>query len=180
MLDIIRMVLLFFMPYLFISGSGKIKKQKNAHQGTQNRDYLDDLSNQQEQSAQEENDSDSEDHQNQQEQPALAAKEPCIYYTWAKIKKGHREYTFTLFDKEIVLSVIRADITKEKVDAIVNAANPYLQHAGGVAQVISNAAGGYELMCECTALPTLKKEKWGQEIKCEVGGAVRTSAYKLQ
>ena len=37
--------------------------------------------------------------------------------------------------------VIQNDITKEKVDAITNAANEHLMHGGGVAGAISRAGG---------------------------------------
>ena len=40
-----------------------------------------------------------------------------------------------------ILQIVKADITKEKVDAVVNSANGQLQHFGGVAEVICNAAG---------------------------------------
>lgn len=39
------------------------------------------------------------------------------------------------------LQIVEGDITLEKVDAIVNAANSYLQHGGGVAGVISLSGG---------------------------------------
>jgi O-acetyl-ADP-ribose deacetylase len=39
------------------------------------------------------------------------------------------------------LQIIQGDITTEEVDAIVNAANEYLQHGGGVARTISNQGG---------------------------------------
>jgi len=39
------------------------------------------------------------------------------------------------------IQIVQGDITSENVDAIVNAANEYLQHAGGVAWVISERGG---------------------------------------
>jgi O-acetyl-ADP-ribose deacetylase (regulator of RNase III) len=39
------------------------------------------------------------------------------------------------------LQIVKGDITQEPVDAIVNAANSYLQHGGGVAGVISLSGG---------------------------------------
>ena len=40
-----------------------------------------------------------------------------------------------------VLQIVQGDITQERVDAIVNAANSYLQHGGGVAGVIVRQGG---------------------------------------
>jgi O-acetyl-ADP-ribose deacetylase len=40
-----------------------------------------------------------------------------------------------------IIQVIQGDITTEEVDAIVNAANEYLQHGGGVAHTISKKGG---------------------------------------
>ena len=48
------------------------------------------------------------------------------------------------FDSGFVLKVYKASITRLNVDAIVNAANDTLMHGGGVAKVISDAAG-YQL-----------------------------------
>jgi O-acetyl-ADP-ribose deacetylase (regulator of RNase III) len=39
------------------------------------------------------------------------------------------------------LQLVQGDLTAEKVDAIVNAANAYLQHGGGVAGVIARKGG---------------------------------------
>ena len=49
-------------------------------------------------------------------------------------------FTFT-FDSGFVLKVYKESITKVDVDSIVNAANDNLMHGGGVARVISKAAG---------------------------------------
>ncbi len=49
-----------------------------------------------------------------------------------------------LAEKEIngvLVKVVKGDITKEKTDAIVNAANKYLSHGGGVAGAIVRAGG---------------------------------------
>ncbi|MBN1302820.1 MAG: macro domain-containing protein [Anaerolineales bacterium] len=40
-----------------------------------------------------------------------------------------------------VFQIVQGDLTEEKVDAIVNAANAHLQHGGGVAGIISRRGG---------------------------------------
>jgi O-acetyl-ADP-ribose deacetylase (regulator of RNase III) len=40
-----------------------------------------------------------------------------------------------------IIQIVQGDITTEQVDAIVNAANEYLQHGGGVARTISTHGG---------------------------------------
>lgn len=64
--------------------------------------------------------------------------------------------------------IVRGDITKMKVDAIVNAANSRLAEGGGVCGAIFSAAGARELREEC--------EKIGF---CSEGGAVVTDGLLL-
>lgn len=66
------------------------------------------------------------------------------------------------------LQLIRNDITKMSVDAIVNAANTRLQMGGGVCGAIFHAAGAKQLQAECNAIG-----------KCNVGEAVITQGYNL-
>ncbi len=66
------------------------------------------------------------------------------------------------------LRIIRNDITKMPVDAIVNAANTALKMGGGVCGAIFMAAGADKLQTECNRIG-----------RCNVGEAVITGGYDL-
>ena len=64
--------------------------------------------------------------------------------------------------------ILRNDITKMKIDIIVNAANIALKKGGGVCGAIFSAAGDEKLQEECDIIG-----------KCDAGEAVITSGYNL-
>jgi len=67
------------------------------------------------------------------------------------------------------IEILKEDITKIECDAIVNAANKYLQEGGGVCGAIFKAAGSKELQAECDLIGG-----------CKTGSAVITNGYKLK
>lgn len=65
------------------------------------------------------------------------------------IEKSSSKFMCSYLTKEgKKISVFQGDITKHKVDAVVNAANSQLAHVGGVAAAIVKA-GGQEIQTEC-------------------------------
>jgi O-acetyl-ADP-ribose deacetylase (regulator of RNase III) len=70
-----------------------------------------------------------------------------------------------------IIRLIQGDITRESVDAIVNAANSSLAGGGGVDGAI-HSAGGPSIMAE---LDEIKRRQHG----CSTGSAVITGAGKL-
>lgn len=69
------------------------------------------------------------------------------------------------------LTLVQGDITRQSVDAIVNAANSALAGGGGVDGAI-HRAGGPQIMAECDAI---RAERGG----CPTGTAVITTAGRL-
>lgn len=71
-------------------------------------------------------------------------------------------------NQEPELGAVRGDITRQTVDAVVNAANRALVAGGGVDRAIHDAAGRAELSAACAALGG-----------CEVGDAKATPGFAL-
>ncbi len=66
------------------------------------------------------------------------------------------------------LEIIRNDVTKMRVGAVVNTANSRLQQGGGVCGAIFAAAGADKLQAECDRIGF-----------CALGSAVITGGYAL-
>ncbi len=66
------------------------------------------------------------------------------------------------------LEIVRNDITKMKVDAIVNATNPALKMGGGVCGAIFQSAGAKELQTACDEIGG-----------CPFGQAVITDGFQV-
>ena len=71
------------------------------------------------------------------------------------------------------IEIIRGDITTQKVDAIVNAANSSLMGGGGVDGAIHRAAGP-QLLRACRALPQV-----APHVRCPTGEARITPGFAL-
>ena len=82
--------------------------------------------------------------------------------------KNFREYSIN----KLSIILIEGDITEVEADAIVNAANRYLKHGGGVAGAIVRK-GGYEIQRE-------SDEYVRRHGPLPVGGVAVTSAGKLK
>ena len=67
------------------------------------------------------------------------------------------------------IEIVLGDITKQEVDAIVNAANSQLANGGGVAQAISLAAGP-EYQRECDSFAATGVVRTGQVLTTGAGG----------
>lgn len=76
------------------------------------------------------------------------------------------------FFGNLEVEVIKGDITEVEADAIVNAANPYLEHGGGVALAIVRK-GGYVIQEE-------SREYVRKHGPIPVGGVAVTSAGRLK
>ena len=73
------------------------------------------------------------------------------------------------------LTLVQGDITKQKVEAIVNAANPRLSYGGGVCGAIFEAAGVDELQKACNSFPIIPASK---RLRCLTGLAKITRGFE--
>jgi O-acetyl-ADP-ribose deacetylase (regulator of RNase III) len=89
----------------------------------------------------------------------------------SRCKTACRQNLFPVTLTPMRITVLQGDITREKVDAIVNAANAQLAGGGGVDGAIHRAAGP-ALMHECDKIRTAQGG-------CPTGSAVITTAGNL-
>jgi len=76
-----------------------------------------------------------------------------------------------------MLEVVKGDITRFPAEAIVNAANKYLEHGGGVAYAIAKAAAGVEEYIRISR--EAMREQLGKD-SLEHGEVVVTPAMRLE
>lgn len=86
--------------------------------------------------------------------------------------KVNEDKYYIVINSRCVVHIVQNDITKEKTEAITNAANGHLAHGGGVAGAICRAAGGLGFQRESSEYV----QKYGSIAD---GGAAFTSAGKL-
>lgn len=99
----------------------------------------------------------------------LLSKFGCVA-TITGVNRGEKRFEVML-DSGILVSVWKADLTSFSVDAVVNAANEQLQHAGGLALALSKAGG-----------PQIQKESDGYIEKhgvLKTGNAAIMDAWSL-
>ena len=72
------------------------------------------------------------------------------------------------------LQVVKGDITRQEVDAIVNAANEWMLGGGGVDGAIHRAAGP-DLLAACRDVPEVRPG-----VRCPTGEARLTPAFRLR
>lgn len=82
--------------------------------------------------------------------------------------------TYQLPDSTTEIVIELSDITKSKVEAIVNAANPQLAGGGGVCGAIFTAAGWDKLQNACNEYPARNT------VRCSTGQARVTDSFDLK
>lgn len=82
--------------------------------------------------------------------------------------------TFQIPDSTVIIIIEQSDITKSKVDIIVNAANEQLAGGDGVCGAIFNAAGWEKLQYACNKHPA------SNTVRCPVGEARITDSFNLK